>query len=264
MKLLLAIPIVALLVFAFAKKEYAMVNSDNEPTFSLNSDANEGLNQNPQKDLIKIKGVVINSDGLPMTGANVILKDTNTGTVVDKNGEFELDAPKECSLVVSFVGYKTVHNKYSFDDKLEAKLKIKMEEGLFIIELSEIGHDEKLINGENVDVPPPPKKGKKGEVFSIVEEMPIYKNGGMYQLAKDLKTQTISVMENTKDRGEVVVGFTVTSDGKVTNTHIVQSANSKMLDASAMKIVNKLDNWNPGIQRGKKVPVDLTVPVNFN
>ena len=35
-------------------------------------------------------------------------------------------------------------------------------------------------------------------------------------------------------------------------------------DESAIEIIAKLDNWNPGIQRGKPVKVDLTVPVNFN
>jgi TonB family protein len=218
-------------------------------------------------ELIKVQGKVVNSEGMPLTGANVILQDTNTGTVVDEKGEFELDAPEEFSLVISFIGYKTVKNKYSFMDKSNAIVKIKMEEGVFNIDLPEIGDDEHLTNGEIVEVPPPPpppKKGRKGEVFSIVEDMPVYKKGGIYQLALDLKEETNWVMEKTKDRGEAVVGFTVTPEGKVTNTHIVKSASSKMLDESALKIVTKLDNWNPGIQRGKRVKVDLAVPVTFN
>ena len=266
MKLLLALPVIALLVFAFAKKEYAMMDTNKKSAISISTNTDQNTIQSIQENLIKIKGVVVNSDGLPMTGANVILKDTNTGTVVDERGEFELDAPEEFSLVISFIGYKTVMNKYSFMDKSNATVKIKMEEGIFNIDLPEIGDDEHLVNGKIVEVPPPPsppKKGRKGEIFTIVEDMPAYKEGGMYQLALDLKDQTNKVVETAKDRGEAVVGFTVTPEGKVLNPHIVTSANSKLLDESALKIVSKLDNWNPGIQRGKPVQVDLTVPVKF-
>jgi TonB family protein len=267
MKLLLALPVVALLVFAFAKKEFATMNADNESAFSSYTGKNQILNQVNLEDLIKLKGVVVNSEGLPMTGANVILNDTNTGTVVDEKGAFELDAPEEFSLVISFIGYKTVINKYSFLDKSNAFVKIKMEEGIFNIDLPDIGDGEHVTNGELVEdppPPPPPKKGRKGEVFSIVEDMPVYKNGGMYKLAQDISDNTVSIMKKTSDRGKSVVGFTVGADGKVTNAHIVQSANSTILDESALQIVQKLDNWNPGVQRGKPVKVNLNVPVYFN
>jgi protein TonB len=141
-----------------------------------------------------------------------------------------------------------------------------MEKGVFNIELPEIGKDEKLVQSDIVEIPsppPPPKKGSKEEVFSIVEEMPVYKNGGMYRLAMDIKELTSSIMKKISDRGEAIVGFTVAADGSVVNPQVVQSSNNKALDVSAIEIIQKLDNWNPGIQRGKKVPVDLTVPVKF-
>ena len=261
MKLLLALPIIALLVFAFAKKEYVRVNAEKTPSASpLTFEQNA-----PQKDLIKVNGKVVNAEGIPLTGANVILKGTNNGTVVDKQGEFELETPEEFSLVVSYIGYKTFQNQYSIQGESIADVKIKMEKRVFNVELPDLGNDEKLVGRDIVEVPPPrpPKEDKKGEVFTIVEDMPNYKDGGMYQLAVDIKELTTSIMKNTPDRGEVIVGFTVAADGSVVNPQVVKSSNSKMLDGSAIKIVQKLDNWNPGIQRGKKVPVDLTVPVKF-
>ena len=115
--------------------------------------------------------------------------------------------------------------------------------------------------------PPPPSKvseANKDEIFTIVEEMPYYSNGGMTRLALDIKAESESAMSKTKDRGEVVVGFTVSASGSIENTKVVKSAKSDILDESAIKIITKLRNWNPGVQRGKKVPVDLTVPVSFN
>jgi TonB family protein len=251
--------------------------------------------------MIKIRGKVLNSEGIPLTGANVILKGTNNGTVVDREGEFVLDVPKSDksfkrstnegevmvdnaqALVVSFVGYGT--HEYVFDtqsDQEPIEVKIKLHKATFNITLPEIGDDEELIRGaivevpspefddreesrqgEIVELPPPPKGNKKKEIFTIVEEMPNYKNGGMYQLAADIKELTTSISKNTSDRGEVLVGFTVAADGSIVNPQVVESSKSKMLDGSAIKIIQKLDNWSPGIQRGKKVPVDLTVPVKF-
>ncbi len=298
MKLLLALPIIALLVFAFAKKEYVMVAPEN-------TTSNTALNYNQgetQKGIVKVKGKVFNSEGVPLTGANVILKGTNNGTVVDRQGEFVLDVPKNDksfkrstkdggevtvdnaqALVISFVGYGT--HEYVFDTQSNhepIEVKIKLHKATFNITLPEIGDNEELIkgavvevpspefddevitnNGEIVEVPPPPKGNKKKEIFTIVEEMPNYKNGGMYQLAADIKGLTASISKNTSDRGEVIVGFTVAADGSVVNPQVVKSSDSRMLDGSAIKIVQKLDHWSPGVQRGKKVPVDLTLPVRF-
>jgi TonB-linked SusC/RagA family outer membrane protein len=55
----------------------------------------------------KIKGTVIASDGLgALPGVSIVLKGTSQGTTTDGNGNFELAAPDEKSvLVFSFVGY---------------------------------------------------------------------------------------------------------------------------------------------------------------
>ena len=238
---------------------YALVDLENKPI--------EVVMKKGDK-LIKIEGKVLTNDRVPLTGANVIQKGTNNGTVVDENGEFKLDVPDNSQLVISFVGYKTVTRRVTSDFTNDGPFKVTytLPKGVFNVKLPETGNEEKLIKGDVVEVtppPPPPKKGNKDEVFTIVEDMPYFGEGGMYQLAQELKKETNWVMEKTKDRGIAVVGFTVSSNGSIVDPHIVSSANSKMLDASAVKIIQKLDYWRPGIQRGKKVPVDLTVPVKF-
>lgn len=295
MKLLLALPVVALLVFAFAKKEYVIVNSENSPSgLPLPQEKSENL-----RDLVKVQGKVVNSEDMPLTGANVVLKGTNHGTVVDKQGAFVLEVPKSeepfdhgditidnaQAIVISFVGYGTHEYVFNTHSEQEAKdIKIKLYKASYNVTLPEIGDDEKLIkgtilefpnpqigdakhqiDGEIIEVPAPPKKeNKEEEIFTIVEDMPYYAEGGMYQLARDIKKQTTSIVGKTPDRGEVVVGFTVNSNGKIIDAHVATSSDSKMLDASAVKIIQSLDHWRPGVQRGKKVPVDLTVTVYFN
>jgi TonB family protein len=249
-KLLIALPVIAVLIFAFAKPEYVMVDGI-ESSIPVQ-------NALDKQEMISLKGTVKDDNGIPLTGANVILKNTMQGTVVDRKGEFEIDIPSDGTLVVSFIGYKTMATSVKSKDFVS----IKMQKGLFDIKLPDV-------SGENVKMqapPPPPKvsEADKGKVFTIVEEMPYYSNGGMTRFALDIQNEVASIMKKTGDRGEVLVGFTIDKNGSITNPLVVESANSEMLDASAVKVIQKLNNWNPGNQRGKKVPVNITVPVNFN
>jgi TonB-linked SusC/RagA family outer membrane protein len=58
--------------------------------------------------IIALKGRVINEKGEPVAGASVSVKNSNTGTVTDKNGEFSLDVPDgNVTLIVSYVGYES-------------------------------------------------------------------------------------------------------------------------------------------------------------
>lgn len=45
-------------------------------------------------------------DGEPLIGATVRVKGSQTGSVTDIDGNFQLDAPANATLVVSYVGYK--------------------------------------------------------------------------------------------------------------------------------------------------------------
>ena len=55
---------------------------------------------------IKVSGQVVDQDGEALIGATVKVKGSQTGVVTDYEGNFQLDAPSEATLVVSYVGYK--------------------------------------------------------------------------------------------------------------------------------------------------------------
>jgi len=55
---------------------------------------------------IMVKGLVEDTFGDPVTGANVIVKGTTNGTITDLDGNFSLKAPKGSTLLVTFIGYK--------------------------------------------------------------------------------------------------------------------------------------------------------------
>lgn len=59
-------------------------------------------------------GVVKDATGEPVIGASVIVKGTTNGTITDFDGNFNLSGvDKGATLVVSFVGYKTIEVKYA-------------------------------------------------------------------------------------------------------------------------------------------------------
>lgn len=59
-------------------------------------------NQNSSK---KISGVILDSSGLPIIGANVVIEGTTTGVISDLDGKFTLEAPVGSKLQISYIGY---------------------------------------------------------------------------------------------------------------------------------------------------------------
>lgn len=61
--------------------------------------------------LSAVKGTVTDTEGEPLIGATVMVKGTSTGVATDIEGNYEVQAPKNATLVVSYVGYNTVEEK---------------------------------------------------------------------------------------------------------------------------------------------------------
>lgn len=85
---------------------------------------------------IKVKGQVVDQDGEPLMGATVKVKGANGGAVTDIDGNFQLDAPANGTLIVSYVGYKeaqvAVRNR-AIIDKIELSSDDKMLEQVVVV-----------------------------------------------------------------------------------------------------------------------------------
>jgi len=68
-----------------------------------------------------IKGKVVDEAGLPLPGVSIKVKGTQTGTVTDANGDFNLNVAAGTVLVVSYIGFETQEMTAGNDP-----LKIKM------------------------------------------------------------------------------------------------------------------------------------------
>ncbi len=61
-----------------------------------------------QQENISVKGVVTDTKGEPIIGANVVEKGTTNGCITNIDGEFTLNTPTNATLVISFIGYQPV------------------------------------------------------------------------------------------------------------------------------------------------------------
>lgn len=52
-----------------------------------------------------VSGVVLDATGMPVIGANIMVKGTTDGTITDMDGKFSLDASEGATLVISYIGF---------------------------------------------------------------------------------------------------------------------------------------------------------------
>ena len=52
-----------------------------------------------------VKGTIVDATGMPVIGANVMVKGTTNGTITDMDGNFSLEADNNAILVVSYIGF---------------------------------------------------------------------------------------------------------------------------------------------------------------
>lgn len=262
-RMALALPVIAALLMAFAKPVYR--HSEVLPV----ENPMDQPGKTGKKVSMKVTGKVVKPDGTPLHGASVILLGTTTGTVANSNGLFSLEitGSGEQTLVISFVGYETV--KYNLgSEKGEKSISIEMKEGLFHIDPDKHFQTPPPPPPPSLSSPPPPpaKNGTKStgeveEIFIVVEELPEYP-GGLHALGKYIETGVKQLKGEKNLTGKVLLGFTVDEKGMVTDIKILES-DSKAVSDAAVHIMKGMEPWKPGRQRGKAVPVNYSLPVEF-
>lgn len=97
----------------------------------------------------------------------------------------------------------------------------------------------------------------------FVEEMPAFPGGmeAMYTyLRREIKYPQVAI--DRKIEGTVLVEFVIEKDGRVTNVKPLVSL-SPECDAEAVRVVEKMPKWKPGINLGKPVRCYYNIPIRF-
>ena len=76
-----------------------------------------------QQQAISVTGTVVDQNGEPLMGVNVIEKGTTNGTMTDMDGRFTLSVPGNATLQISYIGYTTEEIVVNNQTKLNVTLK---------------------------------------------------------------------------------------------------------------------------------------------
>lgn len=271
LKLVWAMPVVAILLFAFAEPNYKVLNTDQLP--------NEKVTQLIKEQKVhKFSGAVVNENGEAIPGVSVLSSGTTRGTTTDIDGGFSLNAFENAKIILSYVGYKsltfTLEELFFLNNK-----KIVMKKGAFYLDDDMLSAGEIPARIKAVKSPPsPPNEIAKiepplpppaeflnddgeEEIFTVVEKMPDYP-GGAITLRDYICAFQIKLAKEENIKGKAKVGFTVDENGKISTIRIIESDNDKTAKG-AMTILENMKRWKPGKQRGKAVPVNFVLAVKF-
>ena len=99
--------------------------------------------------------------------------------------------------------------------------------------------------------------------FNIAEVMPQFP-GGDAALQKYLAThvQYPAIARENNIQGKVYVQFVINKRGEVENVSAVRGTDASLIK-EAIRVVESLPKWSPGLQHGKPVSVYYTVPIYF-
>ena len=117
------------------------------------------------------------------------------------------------------------------------------------------------LDEEIVNLPPPPaaeEEEEEPEIFMIVEDMPELV-GGLGAIQSKIKYPEIAKKAGVE--GRVFVQFVVNTDGNVVDPVVVRGIGAGC-DEEAVRAVSQA-KFKPGRQRGKAVPVKMSLPITF-
>lgn len=101
-------------------------------------------------------------------------------------------------------------------------------------------------------------------VFEEVEQMPEFP-GGINALIEYLRNNIKYPVEaqQSQVQGRVIVEMVVDAEGNVTNAKVIRGI-VPVFDKEAIRVIEAMPKWKPGMQKGKAVPVRYTVPIMFS
>ena len=183
--------------------------------------------------MVTATGILVDETGQPLIGASVVVKGGKERTITDKKGAFSLEVPANAILRCSYQGRES-------QEVLAAD----------------------MTNNTHLSLSSKSREMNE-QVFTVVEKMPSFP-GGDAELLKYIATN-IKYPKESQDNGEqgrVICSFIVGRDGSVNNPEVLRGV-TPLLNEEAVRVINTMTRWNPGMQRGKSVAVKYTVPITF-
>jgi|LFRM01.1.fsa_nt_gb TonB family protein len=244
-----------------------------------------GTSEMKTENTFLISGKVNDDRSIPIQGASVVLKGTNMGTITDSNGNFQLKVPSnDGSIDISFIGYKTeelVINKLkSSNGEMTTEIPVIFrlqgegvesydgptpDNGVVVVGFgSQTSLMYKFPKKATSNIPDTPQdSAETNEIFVVVEEQPEFPGGNdaMMKYLADNVSYPVIAKENGI-QGRVICDFLVRKDGSITDVKVARGVDPS-IDKEAVRVIEQMPKWKPGMQRGQAVNVRYTLPVTF-
>ena len=107
-------------------------------------------------------------------------------------------------------------------------------------------------------------KNNEKEALPVAEQMPEFP-GGMPALIEYLQKE-MRYPKKCREagiEGRTIITFVVKKNGKVKDLEVARSSGDELLDKEAMRVIKKMPKWKPGMNDGKNVNVQFTLPITF-
>ena len=102
------------------------------------------------------------------------------------------------------------------------------------------------------------------KVYDVVEVLPSFPGGPdkfTQYLGKNIRYPAVDRENNTQ--GKAIMQFVVERDGSLTDIKSLRAPTQAMAD-EATRVLKASPKWKPGIQNGRPVRAQYTVPINFS
>lgn len=169
------------------------------------------------------------------------------GLATGLSSAFAVDASAQCVKKDTVDNQSITENQRALENELVGKVELEGEmpstEYVYI----------------NVDYP----DDEEDRVYIVSEQMPQFPGGEDAMRKYLVENIKYPALAGELGVGRVFVSFVIDKDGSVTDAQVVRGVDP-LLDKEALRVVNAMPKWEPGIQYGKAVKVQYTVPINFS
>ena len=208
--------------------------------------------QQDKSDKVTYKGKIVDEAGNALGNVQIITDrkfQSTTVSTVNTKGEFRVETASNAGIVF----------KYTTSDGKELGC------GYSATELAKMDPNNMVIVLKPIIYSPRSTDDDGNTIYEVVEQMPEFPDGGQPGLMDYLR-KNIQYPEAAKKagvQGRVILQFVVDKDGSIKDVSTLRGVNPD-LDKEAIRVIQSMPNWKPGMQKGKPVSVKYTVPIAFS
>jgi len=216
-------------------------------TTRANKDEDSKLSKKSKATNMIVTGQVLDQQGQPLPGANILVKGTTSGAVTNVDGRYSIALSKEdATLVYSFIGFVSVEQ--AVDKSAAGELNIQLQEDASA--LSEV-----VVTGYGT------MRRTPGDEPLLRQAEPI---GGLKAYNQYLENEKIYPQQalDNKIEGKVIIEFTVTIAGAVTDFNVVRKLGYGC-DEELIRLVKEGPKWRPSYVDNEAVESLVRVKTKF-